>query len=41
MDLADRFRAVDRDTGWQLTDRLRLDFPTFHPQGLAIAANRI
>ena len=29
---------IDRHTPWELVERLPLDFPTFHPQGLAFAA---
>ncbi len=39
--LARDFRAVDRDTKWQLVDKLKLDFPTFHTEGLAVAGDRV
>ncbi len=38
---AESFRQVDRTTGWQLTRRTRLDFPTYHPQGFALVGDRI
>ncbi|MEO7059596.1 MAG: DUF6454 family protein, partial [Lapillicoccus sp.] len=39
--LAETFRRVDRDTDWQLTDKVALSFPTFHPQGLVVTEDRI
>jgi uncharacterized protein DUF6454 len=39
--LARDFNAVDRTTAWQLTSNLKLTFPTFHTEGLAVAGNRI
>lgn len=33
--------AVDRDTAWTLVDKLRLDFPTFHTEGLAITPTHL
>jgi hypothetical protein len=39
--LAKDFSAVDRSTGWQLTSKLKLDFPTYHPEGLAMAGGHI
>lgn len=33
--LADSFKAVDRTTSWELTGKLKLEFPTHHPQGIA------
>ena len=39
--LTDAFRRVDRNTSWQLTHRLRLTFPTFHPQGIAFSSDHI
>ncbi len=41
MALRDSFLAVDPNTPWELTDVLRLDFPTFHPQGLCVTEDRI
>jgi hypothetical protein len=35
-DLARDFAAVDRNTTWTLTQRLALQFPTFHTEGLAV-----
>lgn len=35
------FRDLDRETEWELTDRVTLDFPTYHPQGFALVGNRI
>ena len=32
---------MDRDTKWQLVDKLKLDFPTFHTEGLAVAGDRV
>ncbi len=39
--LADAFIRVDRNTTWQLTDTVKLAFPTFHTQGIAITPDRI
>jgi len=39
--LADRFGRVDRSTTWQLTDTVKLNFPTFHTQGIAFTQDRI
>lgn len=39
--LATAFDSVDRDTKWQLTGKLKLDFPTFHTEGIAFAGNRV
>jgi hypothetical protein len=33
--------AVNRDTKWELTSRLKLDFPTFHTEGIAFAGDRV
>lgn len=33
--------AVDRDTAWSLADRLHLDFPTFHTEGLAVTPHHL
>jgi hypothetical protein len=35
------FRQLDRDTEWELTERIALDFPTHHPQGFALVGRRI
>ena len=34
--LARDFAAVDRNTAWQRVDTLKLNFQTYHPEGLAI-----
>lgn len=39
--LVDDFTAVTRDTAWQLTGKLKLDFPTYHTEGLAMAGGHI
>jgi hypothetical protein len=39
--LADSFKAVDRSTNWEMTGKLKLDFPTFHPQGIAYTEDHI
>lgn len=39
--LVEAFRRVDRATTWDHTDTVTLDFPTFHPQGLAITPDRM
>lgn len=40
-DLATAFGAVDRATTWELTGKLKLDFPTFHTEGIAFAGDRV
>ena len=40
-DLVRDFSAVDRNTVWQLASRLRLNFPTYHTEGLAVANDRV
>jgi hypothetical protein len=40
-DVAGAFRAVTRDTAWRLTGKLRLDFPTYHTEGMAVAGERV
>jgi len=35
------FRHLDRDTKWELTERIALDSPTHHPQGFALVGGRI
>jgi hypothetical protein len=39
--LARAFAAVDRNTTWSLTNKLKLNFPTFHTEGLAFAGDRM
>ncbi|MEU8256361.1 DUF6454 family protein [Micromonospora inaquosa] len=39
--LATAFGAVDRNTAWQQTSKLKLNFPTFHTEGIAFAGDRI
>ena len=39
--LANSFSAVDRNTSWSLKDKLKLDFPTHHPQGIAYTEDHI
>ncbi len=39
--LAHDFGAVDRDTAWTQVDKLDLDFPTYHTEGLAITPNHL
>jgi len=40
-DLADDFNAVTRNTDWQQTSRLKLNFPTFHTEGIAYSQDHI
>ena len=40
-DVASDFMKVDRNTTWSQVDKLHLDFPTFHPEGLAITPDHI
>lgn len=40
-DLVRDFSAVDRNTTWQLVSKLKLNFPTYHTEGLAIAGDRV
>lgn len=40
-DLATSFMKVDRNTAWSEVDKLHLDFPTFHTEGLAITPDHI
>jgi hypothetical protein len=35
------FRAVDRGTAWQLTGKLKLNFPTYHTEGITFAGGHI
>jgi len=39
--LAADFGALDRNTAWQLTGKLKLNFPTFHTEGIAFAGDRV
>jgi hypothetical protein len=39
-DLAFDLAAVDRSTGWQLLSTVKLGFPTYHPEGLVVTADR-
>lgn len=38
---AQSFTKVTRDTQWKLARKVRLDFPTHHPQGFALVGDRI
>ncbi len=40
-DLARDFAAVDRNTAWTQVGKLRLNFPTYHTEGLAITADHL
>ncbi|MBA3990089.1 MAG: hypothetical protein H0X54_03500 [Propionibacteriales bacterium] len=40
-DVATEVRNLDRSTPWELTDRIALDFPTYHPQGFALVGDTI
>ncbi|WJH26077.1 DUF6454 family protein [Pseudarthrobacter defluvii] len=40
-DLAEDFNAVTRNTDWQQTSRLKLNFPTFHTEGIAYSQDHI
>jgi hypothetical protein len=39
--LARDVKALDRNTTWQLTNKLKLNFPTYHTEGLAMADGHI
>ena len=39
--LARDFAAVDRNTAWTQVDKLKLNFPTYHTEGLAITPNHL
>jgi hypothetical protein len=39
--LARDFGAVDRNTAWTQVDKLKLNFPTYHTEGLAITPNHL
>jgi Family of unknown function (DUF6454) len=38
--LARDLAAVDRNTGWTRLSALKLDFPTYHPEGLVVTPDR-
>ena len=40
-DLANSFMRVDRNTAWDQLEKLQLDFPTYHPEGLAITPDHV
>lgn len=40
-DLASSFSKVTRNTDWQLTNKLKLNFPTFHTEGIAFTPDHI
>lgn len=39
--LADAFNHVDRNTAWQQTSKLKLNFPTYHTEGIAYSPDHI
>lgn len=39
--LAAAFNGVDRSTNWQQTSKLKLDFPTYHTEGIAFSQDHI
>ncbi|WP_284975946.1 DUF6454 family protein [Arthrobacter sp. efr-133-TYG-104] len=39
--LATAFGGVDRNTSWQQTSKLKLNFPTFHTEGIAFGQDHI
>lgn len=39
--LATAFGGVDRNTSWQQTSKLKLNFPTFHTEGIAFSQDHI
>ncbi|WOH19490.1 DUF6454 family protein [Paenarthrobacter sp. GOM3] len=39
--LADAFNHVDRNTAWQQTSTLKLNFPTYHTEGIAYSQDHI
>src|SRR6187200_1836408 len=39
--LADAFNTVDRNTTWQQTSKLKLNFPTYHTEGIAYSQDHI
>ncbi|MGZ6745568.1 MAG: DUF6454 family protein [Nocardioides sp.] len=40
-DVAGDFMKVDRNTTWSQVDKLHLDFPTYHPEGLAVTPDHL
>ena len=40
-DLADAFDSVTRTTAWQQTSKLKLNFPTYHTEGIAYSQDHI
>jgi len=40
-DLARDFARVDHNTSWKLTGKIRLSFPTFHTEGLAVTPDHL
>jgi hypothetical protein len=38
---AEAFTRVDRNTKWEQVQKLKLDFPTFHPQGMSLVGDKI
>ena len=40
-DVTPAFRAIDRNTDWKLTKQIRLNFNTFHTEGIAFTKDRI
>src|SRR6476620_11219594 len=39
--LADAFNGVDRNTAWKQTSKLKLNFPTYHTEGIAYSRDHI
>lgn len=39
--LVSAFDTLNRDTKWELAGKLKLDFPTFHTEGIAFSGNRV
>ncbi|WP_237739490.1 DUF6454 family protein [Arthrobacter sp. TB 26] len=39
--LAEAFEGVDRNTAWQQTGKLNLNFPTYHTEGIAFSEDHI
>ncbi|MEU4191180.1 DUF6454 family protein [Kribbella sp. NPDC026611] len=40
-DVTRAFQATDRSTPWSLVERVPLQFPTYHPQGIAVVGDLI
>ena len=38
--IADRFRRLTRESTWRKADEVRLNFRTYHPQGMAVVGDR-